>query len=118
MTERIGHLWRVKPGRANEYRERHRSIWPELAALLRSAGVRSYTIYLHGDLVFSHMEVDDYRRMLEKVATDPVATRWEEHFEDILEYPDVDVATGWPVAAVEVWDLNAESVSRRLSDSS
>jgi L-rhamnose mutarotase len=118
MTERVGHVWRVKPGRADDYRERHRSIWPELDALLRSAGVRSYTIYLHGDLVFSHMEVDDYRRMLEKVAADPVAIRWEEQFEDILEYRDVDMATGWPRPAVEVWNLNAESGSRRLSDSS
>jgi L-rhamnose mutarotase len=113
MTERIGHLWRVKPGRADDYLERHRSIWPELAALLRSAGVRSYTIYLHGDLVFSHMEVDDYSRMLELVTADPVAIRWEEQFADILEYPDVDIASGWPVAAVEVWDLNAESGASR-----
>ena len=112
MTERVGHLWRVKPGQADEYRERHRSIWPELAALLRDAGVRSYTIYLHGDLVFSHMEVDDYRRMLEQVATDPLAIRWEEQFAGILEYPDVDSATGWPLAAVEVWDLQAQCGER------
>ena len=105
MSERVGHVWRVKPGCADEYLRRHRTIWPELATLLRSTGVRSYTIYLHGDLVFSHMEVDDYASLLEKVTRDPVAAKWEAHFEDILEYPDADPETGWPTSATEVWTL-------------
>ena len=105
MSERIGHVWRVKPGCTDEYLRRHRTIWPELEGLLRSAGVLSYTIYLAGELVFSHMEVTDYARMVEQVATDPIALRWEKQFADILEYPDADPASGWPHAAVEVWTL-------------
>jgi L-rhamnose mutarotase len=105
MSERIGHLWRVRPGCADEYVRRHRVIWPELEALLEDAGVRSYSIYLHGELVFSHMEVDDYAAMVERVASDPVAARWEEQFADILEYPDADPATGWPSCATRVWSL-------------
>ena len=105
MTERVGHIWRVQPGKAEEYLRRHRTIWPELAALLRGAGVRSYTIYLCGDLVFSHMEVDDYARMVEVVSADPVAVRWEEQFADILVYPNADPESGWPERALEVWDL-------------
>jgi L-rhamnose mutarotase len=105
-VERIGHVWRVKPGRAADYLELHRTIWPELEALLRAGGVRGYTIYLHGELVFSHMEVDDYARLIEHVAGDPVATRWEEQFADILEYPDADPESGWPRRAIEVWTLS------------
>jgi len=105
MSERIGHIWRVRPGKGDEYLRRHRSIWPELAALLRTAGVRRYTIYLCGDLVFSHMEVDDYARMLDLLAHNPVAIRWEEQFADILEYPNADRKTGWPERATKVWDL-------------
>ena len=108
MTERIGHVWRVRPGKASEYLRRHRSIWPELAALLRDAGVHSYTIYLSGDLVFSHMKVDDYAHMVELVGHDPVAVRWEEQFADILEYPNADPGTGWPERATEVWDLETD----------
>jgi L-rhamnose mutarotase len=109
MAERIGHVWRVKPGQAQAYLERHRSIWPELATLLREAGVRSYTIYLSGELVFSHMEVDDYARMVERVGCDPVAARWEEQFAEILDYPNADPETGWPEQAVHVWDLDADN---------
>jgi L-rhamnose mutarotase len=105
--ERVGQLWRVKPGCADEYRRRHRAIWPELESALRRAGVRSYTIYLHDELVFSHMEVVSYAAMVEQLASDPVALRWEDRFADILEYPDADPRTGWPQCAVEVWTLTA-----------
>jgi L-rhamnose mutarotase len=107
MSERVGHVWRVKPGCAEEYRRRHRTIWPELETLLRSAGVLGYTIYLHGELVFSHMEVENYDALVDRLAHDPLAERWEEQFADILEYPDADPRTGWPRRAVEVWTLGA-----------
>jgi L-rhamnose mutarotase len=107
MTERVGHVWRVKPGCADEYRRRHRTIWPELDAALRDAGVLRYTIYLDGELVFSHMEVEDYEALVDRLADDPVAARWEESFSDILEYPDSDPHTGWPLRAAEVWTLGS-----------
>jgi L-rhamnose mutarotase len=106
MTDRVGHLWRVKPGCADEYRRRHRTIWPELEAALRTAGVVAYSIYLDGELVFSHLEVEDYDALVERLADDPVAARWEEQFADILEYPDADPASGWPRRAIEVWTLD------------
>jgi L-rhamnose mutarotase len=105
MSERVGHVWRVKPGCADEYLRRHVTIWPELAELLRSAGIHSYTIYLQGDLVFSHMEVDDYAHLVERLDHDPVSAKWEKLFADILEYPDADPDTGWPRRATEVWTL-------------
>jgi L-rhamnose mutarotase len=110
-VERIGHLWRVKPGKADEYLDRHRTIWPELAELLRSAGVRSYTIYLCGELVFSHMEVDDYGGLLARYADAPVAARWEEAFADIIEDSPESPGTQWPGHAIEVWDLNSDERS-------
>ena len=108
MNERVGHLWRVKRGCAEEYRRRHQSVWPALEELLRAAGVLSYTIYMQGELVFSHMEVVDYEAMVARVADDPLARRWEEQFADILEYPDADPQTGWPSSAIEVWALGPD----------
>jgi L-rhamnose mutarotase len=102
---RVGHVWKVKPGRRNDYLHLHATIWPELERLLRAAGVRTYTIYLWGDTVFSHMEVDDYDLLIERFGRDPVGERWEEQFADVLEYPNADPGTGWPETLVEVWDL-------------
>ena len=36
----------LKPGAVDEYRRRHDEIWPELSALLSSAGIYDYSIFL------------------------------------------------------------------------
>jgi L-rhamnose mutarotase len=102
--ERVGHVWRVKAGMAEEYARRHRAIWPELEQVLRDAGVTTYTIYLWGELVFSHLECDDFERLVERFNGDPVAQRWEEEFSDVIEYPSMD-PNGWPERLREVWSL-------------
>ena len=37
---------RLDPGRRDEYRRRHDALWPELAELLREAGISDYSIFL------------------------------------------------------------------------
>lgn len=103
--ERVGHVWRIKDGRTEEYARRHATIWPELEQVLRDAGITGYSIYLWGDIVFSHMEVDNFERLVEQFNGDPVGQRWEAEFSDLLEYPNADPATGWPERLQEVWTL-------------
>ena len=45
-TETVAFRMRLLPGHADEYRRRHDAIWPELAVLLREAGVVDYRIFL------------------------------------------------------------------------
>jgi L-rhamnose mutarotase len=105
--ENVGHVWRVVPGRAAEYDRRHADVLPELEQLMRQAGVRRYSIYRWGEIVFSHMEVEDYARLVADYADDPVAARWEAAFADVLEFPGADPETGWPERLTEVWSLGA-----------
>jgi L-rhamnose mutarotase len=104
-VERVGNVWRVRPGMAEEYRRRHATVWPEIDALLREVGVERYTIYLWGDLVFSHLEVPSYAELCRRFGGDPVAQRWEDEMGELIEYPDLDPETGWPERLVEVWSL-------------
>jgi L-rhamnose mutarotase len=96
----------VQPGRSEEYARRHAEVWPDIERLLRSAGVRTYTVYLWGEIVFSHMELPDYERLIRIFDTDPVAQRWEREFADLLLYPNSDPATGWPERLRHVWSLD------------
>jgi L-rhamnose mutarotase len=104
-VEHVGHVWRIRPGRREEYADRHATVWPELEALLRGAGVNSYVIYAWGEIVFSHMAVEDYERLVELYNGDPIAARWEEAFADLLEYPQADPLSGWPERLQEIWKL-------------
>lgn len=107
--ERHGFVWRVRPGKEQEYLRRHATIWPELAERLRTAGVANFTIYLHGELVFGHLEVADFDILTEQLRDDPVSVSWEEAMEGLLDYPDADVDTGWPQRITLVWDLSTHN---------
>ncbi len=76
-----------------------------LDRLLREAGITTYVIYAWGDVLFSHMEVEDYDRMVERFNGDPVAQRWEDEVGELIEYPNADPETGWPEMLEEVWSL-------------
>jgi L-rhamnose mutarotase len=89
----------------DEYQRRHAEVWPELEALLRKAGVRTYTIFAWGEILFSYMEVEDYGQMVRRVTPHEVAQRWEQSLEDVLEYPELDEATGWPPMLDEIWTM-------------
>jgi L-rhamnose mutarotase len=107
--ERHGFVWRVRPGKRSEYLRRHATIWPELAGRLRATGVANFTIYLVGDVVFGHLEVEDFAALAERLQDDPVSVAWEEEMRALLEYPNADAETGWPERATLVWDLATDN---------
>jgi L-rhamnose mutarotase len=101
----VGNIWRARPGRAEEYVRRHQTIWPEVADLLRASGVRSYAIYMHGDFIISHIETTNYADLVSRLADSEIANRWDARFDDVVEYPNADPATGWPERLRHVWHL-------------
>ena len=52
MTQRSAFVLRVRPERIEEYVHAHRHVWPEMLDALRSAGIRNYTIFRHGNQMF------------------------------------------------------------------
>jgi L-rhamnose mutarotase len=75
----------LNAGCAAEYRKRHDEIWPELAALLKQAGVANYSIHLDAetDILFAYLERRDDHGM-DALAADPVMRRWWDHMKDIM----------------------------------
>jgi len=83
-------------GCEEEYRRRHASIWPELAALLRETGIRDYSIFLEEKTLrlFAILQIDDALK-LDSLAGQPVMRRWWEYMKDMMDTnPD-----GSPVVA-------------------
>ena len=71
----LGH---VNPARLEEYKERHRAVWPELLQALEDAGWRSYSLFLRDDgLLIGYAEADDLALAQERVARTEVNTRWQ-----------------------------------------
>ena len=77
---------RLNPGQEAEYKRRHEAIWPELAALLRQAGVSDYSIHLDREtgLLFGVLWRRDDHTM-DDLPGHPVMRRWWDHMADIME---------------------------------
>jgi L-rhamnose mutarotase len=76
--ERVCFLARVRPGRLDEYRERHETVWPEMRAALSAAGWGNYSIFLADDgLLVGYLETEDYQAALDAMAATDVNTRWQ-----------------------------------------
>ena len=64
--ERFAWKGRIKPGMQAEYKRRHDEIWPEMLALLKSAGIRNYSIWSDGRDVFGYYECEQGIAFAEK----------------------------------------------------
>ncbi|MCV3737170.1 L-rhamnose mutarotase [Rhizobium sp. TRM96647] len=84
--EKIAFRMRLNPGMAGEYKARHDAIWPELAALLKAAGVSDYSIHLDEEtgLLFGVLWRRDDHTM-DSLPDHPVMKRWWAHMADIME---------------------------------
>jgi L-rhamnose mutarotase len=103
--ERVCFLARVRPDRLDEYRERHKAVWPEMRAALAAAGWGNYSIFLAADgLLVGYLETDDYQAALDAMAVTEVNERWQAQMSEFF------VASGPPdqsfLRLEEIFHLN------------
>ncbi len=68
----------VRPDRLDEYRERHRAVWPEMLAALRDTGWRNYSLFLRPDgFLVGYVEADDLGAAQAGMAATAVNGRWQ-----------------------------------------
>ena len=83
--ERVAFVMHVKEGEEEEYRRRHREVWPAVLADLQRAGVRSMSIFMVDRQLFLYMEVEEYTEAVRILAESPESVRWEEQMAPIME---------------------------------
>ncbi|WP_104665025.1 L-rhamnose mutarotase [Ensifer adhaerens] len=84
--EKYAFRMRLNSGMAAEYKARHDAIWPELATLLKEAGVSDYSIHLDEEtnLLFGVLWRTDDHRMAD-LPSHPIMQKWWAHMADIME---------------------------------
>ena len=86
MSERFVFRMRLNEGQEEEYKRRHDAIWPELAALLKEAGVSDYSIHLDTEtnlLIGVLIRSEDHG--MDALPEHPVMQKWWAHMADIME---------------------------------
>lgn len=104
--ERMAWRGRIKLGCKEEYIRRHREIWPEMAAVLKEAGICNYTIFADGNQLFGYYECEKGLAFAEKTqAQSPVVDRWNDYMKDILDM-EMDPETGAQPKLEQVFRLD------------
>jgi L-rhamnose mutarotase len=76
--ERVCFLLQVKPDRIEEYRARHRAVWPRMQEALQKTGWRNYSIFVRDDgLLVGYLEADDFAAAQQAMAETEVNAEWQ-----------------------------------------
>ena len=76
--ERVCFLLRVDPERLDEYKQRHRDVWPEMQQALRDTGWGNYSLFLREDgLLVGYLETEDFEAAQRGMAATDVNDRWQ-----------------------------------------
>ena len=85
--QRYGMVLGVRPERLEEYKEAHRSVWPEILAMIRECNIRNYSIFYRDGMLFSYFEYvgDDYGADMARMAADSKTQEWWAWMEPMQE---------------------------------
>jgi L-rhamnose mutarotase len=105
---RVASVIGLPPENIARYEELHANVWPGVLERLRASHITNYSIYRHGDLLFSYFEYsgDDYDADSAAIAADPTTQEWWAVCEP-LQRPLEDRADGeWWKQLPEVFHLD------------
>jgi L-rhamnose mutarotase len=84
--ERVCFLLKVRKDRLEEYKQRHRAVWPEMLAALRVTGWRNYSLFLRDDgLVVGYLETANFAKARAGMAAREVNERWQRDMAPFFE---------------------------------
>jgi L-rhamnose mutarotase len=68
----------LRPEHAQVYLDVHTAVWPKVLDRIAACGIRNYSIFRHGDLLFSYFEYHggDFAADMAAMADDPHVQRW------------------------------------------
>lgn len=82
----IAFKMKLKPGFKEEYRKRHKAIWPELTELLKNTGIYDYSIFLdeETDILFA-VQKQRAGQSSQDLGDTEIVKRWWAYMADIMD---------------------------------
>ena len=86
---RVGFITKVKADRIEEYKERHKAVWPEMLLALHETGWHNYSLFLRDDgMLFGYLETEDFEAAKRGMAEREVNARWQAEMGEFFESLD------------------------------
>ena len=87
--ERVCFQLQVKADRLEEYKARHRAVWPEMLQALADNGWHNYSLFLREDgLLIGYLETPSLQDALAGMARTEVNARWQAEMAGFFEELD------------------------------
>jgi L-rhamnose mutarotase len=87
--QRVCFTLQVNPKRIEEYKARHREVWPEMQAALRETGWYNYSLFLREDgLLVGYLETDNFEQARAAMARREVNHRWQREMAGFFIQPE------------------------------
>ncbi len=84
--QRVCFVLKVRQDRLEEYKRRHREVWPEMLQALRETGWRNYSLFLREDgLLVGYLETPDFAKARAGMAAREVNARWQAEMAPFFE---------------------------------
>ncbi len=85
--KRFAFILRLREGAQEEYEKAHRAVWPEMLALLKSAGISEYSIYRRDELLILTFRAVDFEATWSQIENHPVNLRWQQAMAPLFAPP-------------------------------
>ncbi len=87
--QRVCFLLKVRADRLEEYKARHRAVWPEMRAALAATGWHNYSLFLRDDgLLVGYLETPDFEAARAAMTELAVNERWQTEMAPFFEALD------------------------------
>ena len=103
---RVCFTLRVRRERMEEYKDRHKQVWPEMLDALRETGWTNYSLFLREDgLLIGYLETEDFERAQRGMSAKEVNARWQSQMAPFFEDSSPLTGGGELTVAEEVFHL-------------
>ena len=84
---RVGFILKVKEELADEYKSRHKEVWPEMLEALTRSGWNNYSLFMLGNgTLFGYFETpDSFQSALDAMESEDVNARWQSEMAHFFE---------------------------------
>jgi L-rhamnose mutarotase len=97
----------IRPEKLEEYKARHRVVWPEMIDALRETGWTNYSLFLREDgLLVGYMETPDFEKAVSGMRERAVNERWQEEMAPFFISPNGDEPDQMMVPIEEIFHID------------
>ena len=104
--QRVCFQLQVRPDRLDEYKRRHRAVWPDMLRALKRSGWNNYSLFLRQDgLLIGYLETESLHAAQAAMQLEEVNSRWQDEMSEFfVDLEDARPDTGF-VELEEVFHL-------------